>query len=67
MVEFAFDELGLDSIVSAPLPTNTASIRILENLGFAFLGREEQSFPAHGEKKEVMRFALNRAAYAARD
>ncbi len=67
VIEFGFDDLLLDGIVSAPLPTNAASIAILEKLGFTFQCREQQYFPARGENKEVMSFALSRADYAARN
>ena len=67
VIKFGFNDLGLDCIVSASLPTNTSSIGILEKLGFTFQCREQQYFPARGEKKEVASFALSRAEYSALD
>ena len=65
VIQFAFVGLELDRIVSAPLPSNTASIGVLGKLGFTFQGTEKQEFPAHGQIKEVSCFALTRAEYSA--
>jgi RimJ/RimL family protein N-acetyltransferase len=61
-VDLIFSVTALQEIVSCALPSNLASLRVLEKLGFARLGRETAHWPARGGEMEVERLALKRGA-----
>ena len=43
VIAYAFESLGLPALAAATDPPNTASIRVLERLGFAFTDRREHN------------------------
>ncbi|MBI1867086.1 MAG: GNAT family N-acetyltransferase [Methylocystis sp.] len=60
--DLVFGVTSLGRIASAALPTNAASWRVHEKLGFLPLGRSVVSAPARGGDVAVERFELRRAA-----
>ena len=48
MVDFAFDDMHLDSIQASPIKTNSASRRLLERLGFTIAEADILEEPLHG-------------------
>ena len=63
LVRFGFDERGIERIVASAMPTNVASVAVLTKLGMTVKGRDMMEFPARGERRDVVRFRLDRDAY----
>lgn len=61
-IEFGFEDLGLESIVSIYEPDNSASRAVMDRLGFVF--ERETVHPTHGVPVQVM--TLSRDAWRAR-
>jgi len=59
-VRYAFEHAGVDRIVASALPDNLASMAILKRLGMREVGREVVDVPARRQRREVVRFALQR-------
>ncbi|MCB1000486.1 MAG: N-acetyltransferase [Acidimicrobiales bacterium] len=69
MVDAVFEHTPVHRIVATLDPENTASMRLLEQLGFTFEGLARQAEPIRGEWLDDMRFGLlrdDRAAWRAR-
>ncbi|KPF77567.1 acetyltransferase [Brevundimonas sp. AAP58] len=65
-IDHVFAE-GLTDIVTADVdPENTASIRLLERLGFARTGSAERTWNIGGELKDSLYYALDRVAWTGR-
>lgn len=59
-VDLVFGLTALESIFSSALPSNSASLRVLEKLGFERTGSGVLYAPARGGDVEVERFELTR-------
>lgn len=57
-LRYAFIDLGLNSITAHTVSENEASIRILENCNFNFIGRRRQCLPVKGKFYDQMLFDL---------
>ncbi|MGH6953671.1 MAG: bifunctional GNAT family N-acetyltransferase/(deoxy)nucleoside triphosphate pyrophosphohydrolase [Alphaproteobacteria bacterium] len=64
VVDHGFAGLGLDRVRASAVAENRASIRILEKLGFAYVGREREPAPARGGATEVEVRVMTRAEWA---
>ena len=64
MIDYAFSELGVDTIQASPIEDNTASMRVLEKLGFTVheTGVTEES--AHGGDCVVRRYRIHNPLHA---
>jgi RimJ/RimL family protein N-acetyltransferase len=62
LIDLAFGVTSLERILSSVAPTNAASLRVHEKLGFQSLGRGVQAAPARGGEVEVERFEMKRGA-----
>ena len=65
VVDFAFERLGKNAIVSAARVSNPASRRVLEKCGFRWTGVGLYQFRAIGASAPVDRFRLNRDEWTA--
>ena len=61
-VDLVFTITCLQEIVSSALPSNLASLRVLEKLGFVKTGTAVVHWPARGGELTVQKTALRRAA-----
>jgi len=61
-VDLAFNVTSLDHIVSSALPTNAASLRVQEKVGFVVAGRATIPAPARGSPVELTTTLLKRGA-----
>jgi RimJ/RimL family protein N-acetyltransferase len=61
-IDVVFGMTGLERIVSSALPSNAASLRVHEKLGFTRSGRGKIPAPARGGEIEVEFFDLRRGA-----
>jgi len=59
LVDLAFTELGLHSLIASAVPTNLASHRVQEKNGFKVDGAEEIAAPARGHPLQVIRRRLD--------
>lgn len=60
----AFERLGVARLKASVAPENRASARILQKLGFRFVGRARQNAPARGGDMEVELYELERVGGA---
>lgn len=58
VVPFVFDSLGLHRLEAACLPTNTASMRLLERVGFEREGLARRYLRINGEWRDHVLYAL---------
>ena len=58
VVPFVFDSLGLHRLEAACLPTNTASMRLLERVGFQREGLARRYLRINGEWRDHVLYAL---------
>lgn len=56
MVDYAFDELGLQTIFAACQPENVRSVRVLERSGFTALGDRKKAAVVHGRAVDLAIF-----------
>jgi len=61
MIEFGFEELGLERISAGCFPRNKASARIIEKLGFTFEGLARHAYKKDGEFLDELRFGILRS------
>ena len=60
MVQFGFEELGLERISAGCFVRNKASARIIEKLGFPFEGLDRHAYTKDGEFLDELRFGMLR-------
>jgi 8-oxo-dGTP diphosphatase len=53
LIDLAFQRLGLASVEAAAMPANRRSVRVLEKLGFTYVGEEQDPAPARGGPQRV--------------
>ncbi len=58
VVQFGFDELGLHKITIGCLPDNAASRRVIEKVGFRFVGRQREDVWKDGRWHDQLRYEL---------
>jgi RimJ/RimL family protein N-acetyltransferase len=63
MIAFAFESNDLAQVHARVLPGNTASRRVLDKVGFAFVGPATVTLEARGRNAEVECYALERRAW----
>ena len=63
MVQFGFEELGLERISVGCFARNKASARIIEKLGFQFEGLARHAYRKDGEFLDELRFGMIRSDY----
>lgn len=63
VLEYAFQRLGLRKIIAGAIADNTASIAVLEKLGFRVEGRLRQEFLVDGEYRDGVRLGLLREEF----
>ncbi len=61
-VDLVFNVTSLDHIASSALPTNAASLRVQEKIGFVVTGRATRGAPARGGAVEMTTTLLKRGA-----
>jgi len=61
-VDLVFNVTGLDHLISSALPTNAASLRVQEKLGFVVLGEAMRDAPARGGQIRLTTTLLKRGA-----
>jgi 8-oxo-dGTP diphosphatase len=66
LIDFAFSDLGMRSLIASAVPTNLASHRVQEKNGFAMDGAEEIAAPARGHPLQVIRRRLDAANWPPR-
>ena len=66
VVAFGFDELNAERLGAGWYKDNPASGRVLEKLGFTWVGEKEQSCAARGCSVPCNRVVLDRATYMTR-
>ena len=60
MVDYAFNELALDSVVSFTVPANVHSRRVMEKLGMTYDSRDDFDHPRLPEGHPLRRHVLYR-------
>ena len=63
MIQFGFEELGLERISVGCFARNKASARIIEKLGFEFEGLARHAYCKDGEFLDELRFGMIRSDY----
>jgi RimJ/RimL family protein N-acetyltransferase len=63
MIEFGFEELGLERIEVGCFARNKASARVIEKLGFRYEGLARHKYMKDGEFQDELRFGMLRAEY----
>ena len=63
MVQFGFEELGLERISVGCFARNKPSARIIEKLGFTFEGLARHAYRKDGESLDELRFGMIRSDY----
>jgi RimJ/RimL family protein N-acetyltransferase len=61
VVQWGFENLPLDRLTACCLERNPVSVRILEGLGFRFLGKEPNTNPKWLPTDVILRYELTRA------
>lgn len=63
MIQFGFEELGLERISVGCFARNEASARIIEKLGFTFEGLARHAYLKDGEFLDELRFGMLRSEF----
>jgi ribosomal-protein-alanine N-acetyltransferase len=64
IIEFTFDELILHRLEANVIPSNTASIKVLEKLNFVKEGYSENYLKINGRWQDHLRYALINKNYS---
>ena len=65
IIQFGFDELGLNRIAAGHFPQNLASGRVMQKANMRYEGRLRGALLHRGEYKDEVRYAILRDDYAA--
>ena len=63
LIQFGFEELGMERISVGCFARNKASARIIEKLGFTFEGLARHAYKKDGEFLDELRFGMIRSDY----
>ena len=66
VLQFAFLELKLNSVVAHTMAENPASARVLEKLGFEFTGSEPNTHPKWSPDEIVLQYGLTNTSWQGR-
>jgi ribosomal-protein-alanine N-acetyltransferase len=63
LIGFAFDRIGVIRVYAKVLPPNTASVRVLEKLGFQYEGTLKKAYYFEGKVSDINLFAITDDMY----
>jgi ribosomal-protein-alanine N-acetyltransferase len=64
LLHYGFDTIGLNQIVAVTNPLNTASIRVIENLGLMYRRKVEKLPEKHSSYEGCLYYSLSRDEYS---